>query len=736
VAGYAAMSESDKPCDPSTIVPAVKDALVAAFAEQSAHGYQTGSLAAAFFRVWMKERGNAYYFLFQKNLRVTNMQHAELLALVSAYAFDVASRQRVRLQFSSSSDFTAAVQALLDSIPPTANQAEHSEIAEWFAQTYAHLLFYTAIVDPLFGSASIHLPPHLDVHLDAVCGLSGYIHSCGRNVFHRNVSKATAAHFATALRRYLDRFSATNGERRFFTVYAHEDFTPYDRPRERQLRDGLDDVKIHIDKSYMGPDPLVDVVRQLRDEFSDQLDVAHPGNFHQNQVGVTRDRTLWLVSDYGIQRLLGEDGQERLSRAGRRYYICYEQLFDNKNPFQIFDENKPAWVAHTTIPHTLMAAMINVTVPAWRSVPVQIADPFVGSGTTWVEGAKYPGVALNVSDKSELATQAAIDNTLFFSLSLRDLRALVSTLRAVAEKVEEPGAEPSKLWGDQKVTTRNRIAKLADRALEWERLTFTDDAALHILKAENDYAARVVFYVALRAHRRHAHAVRRNETTLTAAFVKEANGLADQVDRYIELRERKGTGEATLPTLALCSGDYSCSVTLDQPTLEAFARAAVDMSLEARDARQLSELARGSNGFDVVVTDPPYGFNTDEDAQSLASLYASVLREAIRSLRSGGQLVVCVPESSTVGKNPAAFTHRTIIAHQVIAFAAEAGREVVSPARSVPGPKILFQPPYYWASERALRRSILHFQIIDSLQSQKTPGGARVGNGNARLSSR
>lgn len=721
------MPEPDKIADGATsIAPLVKSALLTAFHEQTAPDYQTGTLAAAFFRVWMKEQGNAYYFLFQKNLRVTNMQHAELLALVSAYSYDIRMHQRVPLQFSSSSDFVAAVQALLDSIPLDADQTQHDVIAEWFAETYSQLLFYTAVVDPFFGSASIHLPPHIDTHLDAVCGLAGYIHSCGRNVFIRNVSKATSVHFKTAVRRYLDRFRLAPNTLRFFTVYAHEDFTPFDRKLERQLRDGLDDVKIHIDKSYMGSETLVDVVSQLRDEFSRELDVAHPGNFHQKQVGVSRDRTLWLVSDYGIQRLIGEDGHERLARARRRYYICYEQLFDNKNPFQIFDENKPAWVAHTTIPHTLMAAMINVTVPSWRTTPVQIADPFVGSGTTWVEGAKYPGVALNVGDKSELATQAAVDNTLFFSLSLRDLKALVSTLRAVAERMEEPGGEPSKIWGDLKVTARNRILKLADRAFEWERLTFTDDAALQILQGESDYAARVVFYVALRAHRRHTRAVQRHEMTLTEAFVKEANGLAGQIDTYIILREREGKGAATLPTLALCSGDYSCSVTLDQPTLESFARAAVDVPLEPRDARELGTLARECNGFDVVVTDPPYGFNTDEDAQSLASLYASVLREAIRSLRSGGQLVVCVPEMSTIGKNPAAFTHRTIIAHQVIAFAAEAGREVVSPARSVPGPKLLFQPPYYWASERALRRSILHFQIVDSLQNPKAPAKLRT----------
>jgi hypothetical protein len=36
-----------------------------------------------------------------------------------------------------------------------------------------------------------------------------------------------------------------------FTAYAHEDFTQYDRQVSEKLKDGLDDVKLHLEKLFI-----------------------------------------------------------------------------------------------------------------------------------------------------------------------------------------------------------------------------------------------------------------------------------------------------------------------------------------------------------------------------------------------------------------------------------------------------------------------------------------------------
>lgn len=687
-------------------------ALRRASTEREEPGYGTGTFAAAFFRVWMKEDGNAYYFLFHKNLRITNMQHAELMSLVTTYTYDKTTRRPVRtIQLVATGDFISRVQALWDAVPSVGGSEEFEGRANWFAKTYAHLLYHTIVVDPFFGSSSIHLPPHLDLHLDVICGMSGYIHSCGRNVFVRNVSKARLTHFSKAMIRYLERHGPTKGDRLFFSVYAHEDFSATDRQRAALWKDGLDDVKIHIDKAHMSDRSMVDVVKHLRANFSAKLDVAEPDNFRK-KVGALRERTIWLVSDYGIQRLIGESGEERLERASRRYYICYDQLYDNKNPFHIFDENKPAWIAHTTIPHTLMGAMINVTVPDWESSAARIADPFIGSGTTWLETWKFLNVSLITGDKSDIAVGAARDNAFFFSLPPDDLQLLVKIIDAVAELIEDPSASASHMKG-LKSTAQKRARQLSKRVAAWERLDVSDSAVSSELAGEDDYTAKVVFYIAIRAHRRHAQALRREELTWTDAFLKEAASLVAQIEKYIEIATRRELRSTLNTALSVCEGDYSNSVTIARRRLDDFAAYAEENPPQEADAADLEGLARQNGGFDLIVTDPPYGFNTDEDAAALARLYVDVLRAAVRALKNGGQLVVCVPEMSTIGKDPSAFTHRTVIAHQIIAFAAEAGREVVAPCRTVPSPRLLFHPPYYWASERALRRSILHFRIVD-----------------------
>lgn len=696
----------------TNIEESIKKALLRADSERDEPGYGTGTFAAAFFRIWMKEEGNAYYFLFHKNLRVTNMQHAELVALVTAYTYDKVTMQQVRtIQFVSTGDFISRVQALWEAVPIVGGSDHRVGRAEWFAKTYAHLLYHAVVIDSFFGSSSVHLPPHLDAHLSIICGLSGYIHSCGRNVFVRNVSKARPSHFQTAMSRYLERYGPAQHERLFFSVYAHEDFSDVDRPRAALWKDGLDDVKIHIDKAHMSDKTMVDVVRHLRSEFEDRLEVAEPDNFRR-KLDVCRERTLWLVSDFGIQRLIGESGEERLARARRRYYICYDQLFDNKNPFHVFDENKPAWVAHTTIPHTLMGAMINVTLPDWQAKNARIADPFVGSGTTWIEAWKFPEVQVVAGDKSEIAVAAAGDNALFFSLPIEDLRQLGVMISAVAEQVEEPAASSSRMPRFKQAKQR-RVLELSQRVMAWEGLDVSDSSVGAELSSEHDFTARIIFYIVLRAHRRHLQALKRSELAWADAFVKEATALGAQVEKFVDISAREELRSTLSGALTVCEGDYSNSVTLARQRLDGFAAYAESNLPKIADATSLESLALKGEGFDLIVTDPPYGFNTDEDAAALACLYADVLRAAVRALKSGGQLVVCVPEMSTIGKDPSAFTHRTIIAHQVIAFAAESGKEVVSPCRTVPTPKLLFHPPYYWASERALRRSILHFRIVD-----------------------
>jgi hypothetical protein len=97
--------------------------------------------------------------------------------------------------------------------------------------------------------------------LTRICGLSGYIHSCGRIVFIRSTDKLTEPYIEDALSRTLARYPPKN--RLFLAAYAHEDFTSFDRPEAKRLKDGLDDVKLHLEKFYVAGEFLPKVLIKL-----------------------------------------------------------------------------------------------------------------------------------------------------------------------------------------------------------------------------------------------------------------------------------------------------------------------------------------------------------------------------------------------------------------------------------------------------------------------------------------
>jgi tRNA G10 N-methylase Trm11 len=137
-------------------------------------------------------------------------------------------------------------------------------------------------------------------------------------------------------------------------------------------------------------------------------------------------------------------------------------------------------------------------------------------------------------------------------------------------------------------------------------------------------------------------------------------------------------------------------------------------TVDAND-RELDESPLQARTCDVVITDPPYGFNTDDNPEELARLYSAVIERMISALKDEGQLVLCLLDRSHTGRRSPFFTHKELITQQVLSIAEQATpkREVIIPAYAVPQQRQIFRAPYYWESERALRRAILHFRIRD-----------------------
>jgi hypothetical protein len=82
------------------------------------------------------------------------------------------------------------------------------------------------------------------------------------------------------------------------------------------------------------------------------------------------------------------------------------------------------------------------------------------------------------------------------------------------------------------------------------------------------------------------------------------------------------------------------------------------------------------------------------------------------ALKRGGQLVLCLPEATRTGQHVAYYTQKEVVIQQVLHTANRLGLDVEgSSTGSVPKQSSLYRPPYYWESDKALRRSILHFHF-------------------------
>src|SRR5687767_6335841 len=107
-----------------------------------------------FFSRWFREMGSAYFFLFQKNLKVTNVQYAELLALVEAHTSDLSGAVPRKLMFHATTDFTATVRSIIT--PLIAAASDHKvDFFHHIAQLYVSTFEKSVVVNPFFGSCAV-----------------------------------------------------------------------------------------------------------------------------------------------------------------------------------------------------------------------------------------------------------------------------------------------------------------------------------------------------------------------------------------------------------------------------------------------------------------------------------------------------------------------------------------------------------------------------------------------------
>ena len=140
--------------------------------------------------------GTAWHFLFKKNLRVTNIQFAELISLIRCHARAKDGTEITELQFVTTSRFRGWLEGIVATFGA---ERKNRKQLQHLVKLYGSILARTVVVDPRFTSCFVCVSKYLDLDLPAICGYSGYIHSCGRSVFIRKIDKTRQEHLFEAL---------------------------------------------------------------------------------------------------------------------------------------------------------------------------------------------------------------------------------------------------------------------------------------------------------------------------------------------------------------------------------------------------------------------------------------------------------------------------------------------------------------------------------------------------------
>ena len=369
----------------------------------------------------------SYVFLFQKNIDVTNINLPEQLALlrlnrVSTDGNDAGHKDKSE-GFFSTRQYRNYVERLITAKSEVFEQetdfAEYcSKISENLMKFHLDFFINTTAVSYYHSSFVAHIPRTLRFDLVQIVGESGYIHSVGRQVYVSKADNSSEGVLIQNLVEYAEKFS--KGKKLYAAPYCSEFFANEGEITSYSMGNGLGQNKLSGRKHYVGNENILDFFAELGTGNSFMV----PGSdnyFNErgnNSEEVTPDTSIFLFVDHG----LGYSKTDRkLTKSDDIYYICYAQLLKFGNKFAVMKERKPGWTGPVTIPHTLSAAIVNVSrdkLESSRNVSnhPMVFDPFCGSSTFLLDAAvRMPNARLVGFDRQPLFHIMNEENFSFFS---------------------------------------------------------------------------------------------------------------------------------------------------------------------------------------------------------------------------------------------------------------------------------------------------------------------------------
>lgn len=696
-----------------------------------------------FFNLWFLKGGKHYTFVFKQNLRVTNIQYKELIVLLQKFSN---YHEKNELIFLSTEEFVDKINNLIscfisddELLVNNNNQGINDELTKKLVHIdniYREMFEKIIVVDPYYGSCAVFIPHNIEIDLSKICFYSGYIHSCGENVFTRNMKKANKIEFMHRLKMFLDKNKKNDSHEKIkLMLYTHEDFSYYDRIGASNdfLKNGLDNIKFFVEKCYMQKTSLYDVLESIKkdENLGNFYDIMPSGNYHE-KVKKAQKSCLWLIVDHDI-------GDKLQFPGGNKYYICYHQEYINENPFHLFDENKPGWIDHVTIPHTLTGAMLNIGLSDFMpNDKVKAIDPFVGSGTTYLESMKHENIIFTASDLCSLTNIITKDNFKFFSMNINELDDLNHLLFYIINKLEFEIKKGNSVIQDyinenykriadtlyskyetmhDYISDKNFSCKNENEFIDWTDVFIKTIFKFLGIKEKNDFEkysfiTRLLTYTMIKAEKRSYYAKLRERKIWIESFYAELYDLYLRLKTLLKQRKRIGNiNESEIDPIIIYNGSYSLACSLSAKYLSK-KQDSIIISKNKNIKKKLDDIIYKKEKYQIIIMDPPYGFNTEEDVQSFSILYKDIFELILKIIDDNGVMLLCLPAQSHSGKEVNYFTQKEIVLQQIYTEAIKNKMSIqLNWGNSTPA-KEIFMSPFYWDSEKALKRDIVCIKFL------------------------
>ena len=640
-----------------------------------------------------------------------------------------------------------------------------------FVDKYRYIFETTIIMNIFFTSALIHIPKSLKTNVRNVAYEAGYIHSIGPALFVRNIEKAREGQLLERIRSFL---AAEKSHPVFVTPYADEFFSPHEKDTPVSIRNGLDGVRLQLRKHYIDGKPLLDFLGTLPPRFNNAVIVpkgfAHYQTERRESItkhAATEKCSMWFITDASITHQCDE---QYAARGHEIYLIVYAQYFLNDNQFIAMKERKPGWYASVTLPHTLSIACINIARPHLPKKSPVILDPFCGSGTTLIDAAlRIPDATVIGFDRERLAIRAIEDNLEFFSLNANAIQNLIEHIEPVIAELKNGSLasyrETTEGWQRdltklapvnlQEASPKGRFllalaliyselenARAALAATQsQENVTLIklladrgfSEKFHEVMNSPNQLAYRILVYAIWRALALGTFSLRGDSSDISSIIapelerlIREFKYVAAALGRITHATDDEGKHASAFQSSA---GLYSSAGTVRPQAVEKL-RASLnkyrskefDASKIGKEIRSGMHLVQVGNSVDLlrdihrkvdlIVTDPPYGFNTVEGGSSeLRQLFVDLIPACIDALRPGGQMLLVLPAFARNGRQIPFFETQGMLVREIISAGARSKRNFKQFVETFPGDKRLFDFPLYWKSASVLERRIIRFTM-------------------------